>query len=96
MVALNVSEPIRNAKVTVDAASQLLSYARKRTEIFLTNRGATNITISIGTPAVLDAGIVIGPSGFWFSTVSQGYPPPDQDIYVISDAAGGILAVLER
>jgi hypothetical protein len=96
MVAPNVSEPVTNDAPQVGASSVLVSHARARQEIFLTNTGATVITLSIGTPAVANAGIVLYPSGFWFSSVSAGYLPPQQDIYAIGSGAGGSLGRTER
>jgi hypothetical protein len=96
MVAPNVGEPVRNESVPVGATSVLLSNAKPRKEIYVTNTGATNITISIGIPAVAGAGILIGPLGYWFGSVGNNFKPVEHDIFVISSAAGGTLAIFER
>lgn len=96
MSAPNVGEPIRNDSVTIGATSTLLSNARERKEIYCTNTGATILSISFGKAAVAGQGIVLGPTGFWFASVSTGYIPPQQDIYIISSAAGGTLGIMER
>jgi len=96
MVAPNLNEPVRNETATIGATSTLLSSAKRRKEIYITNTGATNLSISIGTQAVAGSGVLIGPFGYWFSVVGPEYRPPEHDIYVISSAAGGTLAIYER
>lgn len=87
----------RNAVVTaITTASQLVSEAKKRKEIILTNTGATNLTISIGKDAVAGAGIFLTPYASYYASKTEGFTVTSDAIYVISSAAAGQLSIYER
>jgi len=97
-VPIITGEDIRNDLVTVSNSSVLVSDAKFRREIFLTNIGATTVTLSIGkSPAVAGFGVAIKPGLTYFASFSLGFLPTQEAIYAIGDGvAAANLAVYER
>jgi len=83
--------------VTSGVVSRLQPIAR-RVLFVLTkvSTGGQTITVSIGQDATAGNGIVLGPGGFYSESADAGFTPTNDDIYAISDLAGGLLAVSER
>lgn len=92
----------RNAKLSVtNTSSALVSpyiAGETRKVIALTNAstGGQIITLSWGNQAVANQGIVLQPGQSWVESIDSFYIPSNQDIWAISSAVGGILAIQER
>ena len=94
-----MTENIVNQAVTaITTTSQLLSLGKARDELIITNTSTTGqlLTLSFGKPAVSLAGIVLAPYGVYYINRAEGFKPTSSDIYVISNAAAGALAIFER
>ena len=95
-----MGESSRNESVSVGAAAVSVSLPKngRRAVVYLTNTGATTITVCMsGSQAcTAGAGIVLLPGGFISDSVSEGYMPYQGEINAIGSGAGGTLGVYER
>lgn len=91
-------ENIRNQQLAVGATSVLLSTARNRSELIITNSstGGEIITIALGNEATANAGIVLTPYSVYYASASQGFNVWNGEIYAICSGAGGLVSVFER
>ena len=76
-------------------SSYLAVGIRKVLAITNASTAAQVITLSWGIPAVANSGIVLQPGQSWVESIDSEYVPDLQDIWAISTAAGGVLAVKE-
>lgn len=93
----------KNMSFAVGATVQVVSVERdltngRRVGIIITNTstGGQKISVAIDGDAVVGSGIVLAPGGNWGDTMDGNYYPTQKRISVISDVAGGSIAVLER
>lgn len=88
----------RNDLIAVGTSSIQLSPARVRNEIVLTNTSTTGqtLTISFGTQATANVGVVLKPFSVYFASNTSGFNVYQGDIYVVSDGAAGQISVFER
>lgn len=89
----------RNSAVSVGATSVLVSEAKEREELIITNTSTAgqNITLLLGEgEAVSTYGVYLAPFSTYFSSKSAGFMPFQGRISAISDAVGGALSVFER
>jgi len=91
-------EDARNSLLDIGTSSVLISPARVRNEMVITNTSAAaqNITLSFGSPAVSKVGVYLAPYSAWFASNTSGFNVWNGDIFAISDAASGLLSVFER
>jgi len=93
-------ELTNNRSVTVAVTSTRISEQcfQQRSAIVLTNIsiGGQEISISIGSEAILGTGIVLSVGGTYQDSRDGRYMPSNEQINAISDVAGGVLAVHER
>lgn len=92
----------RTGRRTVSVGTDSINVSRlqplaKRVLFTLTNTSATQtISIAFGQDAVASQGVVLAPGGFYSESADAGFKPSNDDIYAVSSAAGGTLAIQER
>lgn len=100
MGTLNFSldEPVRNTTVAVGTSNVLISQARRRKEIIITNTSTSsqNITISVGADAVAGAGIFLLPFSVYYFNSNGEVLTTALPIYAISSASSGQVGIFER
>jgi len=95
---MSYGENVRNESLAVGTSSVLLSPARRRSEIVITNTStaAQNITLSFGVPAVAGVGVFLLPYSVYFATNAQGFNVWEGEIFAIGSAINGSVSVFER
>lgn len=95
---MSYGENVRNDLLAIGTSNVLVSPARKRSEIVITNTStaAQNITISFGIPAVSTYGVYLLPYAVYFASNAQGFNVWEGEIYAISDGAAGQISIFER
>lgn len=97
-----MEENIREESIAVeDTPSILISLDKRegqRTSLAITNTSTAGqiITLAWGHPAVAGVGIVLPPYGAWSESVDSAFIPSNKDIWAISSAASGSIAIQER
>ena len=88
-------ENVRDDTLAVSTAAVLVSPARYRNELVITNTStaAQNITLSFGKPAVSGAGIFLTPYSVYYSPPTGVY---SGEIFAIGDAINGQISIFER
>lgn len=88
----------RNEELTIDTSSVIISEEGSREELVYVNNSTTGqkITLSIGAPAQLGAGVLLFPGYAYYASKAQGFSPTKKRIWAIADGAGAILSVMER
>ena len=88
----------RNTSDTIGTASLLLSSRGDRVELIIVNTSTAgqNITLSFDRSAVSKQGVYLPQGGYYYASSQNDFRVSPKDIYAISDAAGGILSVMER
>ena len=94
-------ERISNKSMTVGTTSEIVSdtqYNAQRTVLFISNTSAAGqkVSILIGEEAVIGKGITIGSGGFYQDSKGENYNPSNEQVNIISDAAGATISVHER
>ena len=98
MVEIN----IRNAAVTIGTtplkiAEPLILGQRQALSLVNTSTAGQIITLQWGQQAdVALAGIVLYPAGSWGESLDGAFIPSNLDVWAVSSAAGGTLAIQER
>jgi hypothetical protein len=92
------NENVRNSLVAVSTTSVLLSTAKRRSEIVITNTStaAQNITLSFGTEAVATYGVLLAPFTSYFASNTQGFNVWEGEIFSIASAINGQVSIFER
>jgi len=81
----------------VQIAPQLMSGQRTALTLINTSTGGQAITLQWGTQgSATGSGIVLYPAGSWSESYDGFFIPSNLDVWAISSAAGGTLAVQER
>jgi len=88
----------RNDTVAVGTSTVMISPARPRSEIVITNTStaAQKITLSFGTPSAAGAGVVLTPYSVYFASNTTGFQTWTGEIFAIGDGAAGALSIFER
>lgn len=91
----------KNSALSVGTTPTLLSPvlplgARKSLVITNTSTGGQIIYLAWGEVAQVGRGIALYPSGTWCESIDNAYIPSTQEIWTVSSAAGGTLAIQER
>lgn len=88
----------RNSLEAVGTSSVMIAPARVRNEIVLTNTstGGETITLSFGSPATANLGVVLKPFSVYYASNTTGFNVYQGEIFAICDGAGGQLSVFER
>jgi hypothetical protein len=94
-----MTDNILNSSITIGTTSLLVLMERplnSRTVLILTNTGTTNFSISFGQLAVAGKGIFLLPGGTWSESIDNNFIPTNLEVWGVSSAAGGTLAIHER
>lgn len=95
------ADNVRNDSLSVGTTAVLISpyladSIRKGLIITNTSSGGQVITIAKGKPAVANQGVVLTAFGSsYVEAITEGYVPSLYDIWAISSAAGGTIAIQE-
>jgi len=94
-------ENIRNANVAVGTSAvlvspQLLQGQRQVITLVNTSTAGQIITLSWGQEASALSGIVLTAYGSWSESIDSAFIPSNANIWAISSAANGTLAIQER
>jgi len=97
----NAKDRQRNVSISVGTTSllispQLTTDLRKALVITNTSTAGQKLYLSWGEPAVVGNGIELAPGSAWSESIDSAYIPSMQDIWVVSNAAGGTAAIQER
>ena len=102
MVDAALRTNLRNATISVGTSpvlvSQQLQYGQRQVlAIVNTSSSGQVITLAWGIAgATSGAGVVLYPAGTWSESIDSAFIPTNADIYAVSNAASGTLAVHER
>lgn len=96
-----MGENIRDADLTVGTTALMAALAphpNKRTALAFTNTSITEqiLSLGFGKAAIAGRGIILYPGGSWSESVDSRFSPTNKEIWVISSATGGTLAIHER
>lgn len=97
----NENERMRNASASVGTTAVIVSpklqYGqRKAIVITNTSTGGQIITLSWENQAQSNIGVVLYPAGSWSESLDSAFVPSNTEIWAISSAASGTIAIHER
>lgn len=102
MINAKLVDEVRNASVSVGTsatlvAEQLLYGQRKAIVLTNISTGGQVIYLSVGQqPSATGSGIPLYPAGSWSESLDSAFIPTNAQIWAISTAAAGTLAIHER
>lgn len=96
-----VTQIIRNESATVGTSNVSISSAITVGQRYVLNvknisTGGQIITLSWQTQAQANQGVVLNPGDAWSESVDSAFVPLNTEVFAISDAAGGTIAIHER
>jgi len=93
----------RNESVAIDTTSvQIAPLVKDLERIIITIKNTSaagqkiTIAIGLGVTAVSGAGLVLNPNESWSESIDSTFSPSYEPYNVISDIAGGTIAIYER
>jgi hypothetical protein len=96
-----MGENIRNSAKTIGTTAlvvvpTLIAGQRSALVIVNTSTGGQAITLSWGTQTIALSGIVLYPGGSWSESEDNKFIPSKEQVWAVSSAASGTIAVHER
>jgi len=92
------AENVRSGLAAVGTASGLISQARNRQEVIISNSsaGGQTITLNFANAGAAGEGVVLLPGYTYYASSAQGFKVFSGEIWAVSSAAGGQISIFER
>jgi len=91
-------ENVRNENKAIGTTPLLVSPARPRRELVITNTSsaAQAITLGFGSVPSNKVGVYLLPYSSYYASATDGFIVWEGEIWAISDAAAGAISIFER
>lgn len=95
---IEIVENVRNQAIAIGTTPVLLSPAKFRQEIVITNTSsaAQTITLAFGTVAAAQVGVFLQPYSSYYASASEGFRVYAGEIWGIGSALAGQVSIFER